>query len=152
MGHPLIHKLEAMPPGSLVPRDWMLDELRAADERTPAPAVPWLSVKEAAGILYEDGATDDDLRVLRARCARWHRMQLQGRRPKVRVRKAGPSDRSPWALCPSDVWDEAERLGLTGPKIVRPAAGNPLVEDEPLDEDRLAALCVHAATRNIRPR
>lgn len=147
--HPLARKLAEFDPDGHVTVRWVIDELERAEEVAPSLAVPWLSLREAAGILY-DAPTEDDLRVLRARCARWHRMQLQGRRPKIRVRKAGPSERSPWELCPEDVWAEAERTEQTGPRLVRDVPDEPLRDDEPLDEDRLAALCVHAVTRNLR--
>lgn len=118
-------------PGSMIPRDWILEELtKAAGEVTSVDA--WVDTHRAVEITGLEAET------LRSRATTWRGMP----NPPIRVTKNDPAKlRSPWLFAEEDCWAFARRHGGARPQ----ASGAP--RDPDSDPDDAGAIAEHYLDR-----
>lgn len=126
----LIHQVEQIPPGSSVPRDWILEQLEGCSDE-PRGVTSWVDIKRAAQIL--DGVPGYSEEELRRKAVRWRGMP----NPPIRVTKNNPDlERSPWRFAEEDCWRIHGET--TGPQLVEDTAGLELDQFEGEDRDTVA--------------
>lgn len=132
----LVEKIEGHAPGSMIPRDWILEELsRATGEAAGVDA--WVDGVRAAEI------TGEPVERLRDRATTWRGMP----NPPIRVTKNDPTKlRSPWLFAEEDCWRYAREHGRAGPGTVRASVDE---DQDPDDEEAITQHYIDKATANL---
>lgn len=90
----LVQKIESHAPGSMIPRDWLLEELSKATGEIVGTAT-WVDSVRASEI------TGEPVEWLRSRAMKWRGQP----NPLIRVTKNDPDkQRSLWLYCEEDCW------------------------------------------------
>jgi hypothetical protein len=131
----LRRSIEQSPAGTLFTREGLL---AAWNQDAGAAATRWVGVSEAREITGIPRST------LRGSASRWWEMQEQGQQPPIRVRRKGPSARSPWLFDEGDCWTYRRENG-GGPRTEEATQPPPAAAGRELDER--AATVAHWAER-----
>lgn len=125
-------RIEGHAPGSMIPRDWILEELgRATGE--PVGVQNWVDVVRAAEI------TGESAKFLAARAVHWRGASYA----KIRVRKNNPDNlRSHWLFAEEDCWTYARENGAAAPVTVPDAT-------DPDDEEAILSHYAQKAVANL---
>ena len=103
----LKQKIERHAPGSMIPRDWILEQL--GDGFESVDGLELVDIHTAAEITRESEKT------LRNAAPRWSRLP----HPEIRVRKNDPDKpRSRWLFVEEDCWEYARKKGVAQPAVV----------------------------------
>ena len=110
-------RIEAIPPGSQVPRDWLLEQLKEMPEANYG-SMTWSTIKEASQI---SGLSE---KYLRGRAPGWASFN----KPEIRVWKMNPDKKgSHWLFSTEDceAYRGAREDERSGPEIVPDHTGDP---------------------------
>ena len=126
-------QIESHAPGSLIPRDWLVDQLAeiAGDD---ASVESWVDTERAAEI------TGDTPEQLRHRAVTWRGMPD----PTIRVTKNdNHNNLSRWLFAEEDCWTYARTKGVAGPQ-------QPVTEHADSDDtDAIADGCLERIVPNL---
>ncbi len=131
----LKERIEASPPGSLIPRDWLLEQISAIPKAN-YESMTWATIEDASVIT---GLSET---YLRRKAPGWASFD----RPEIRVWKMNPNVKgSRWLLSVEDceAYRAAHKGERTRPKIMKDHTGDP---------DDLDAMIEHyrdKVTRNL---
>ena len=131
----LKERIEACPPGSMIPRDWLLEQLSAIPEANWGSMV-WAAIKEASQIT---GLSET---YMRRKAPGWASFD----RPEIRVWKMNPNKQSsPWLFSTEDC--EAYRERHEGERSGLESAPDQV--DDPNDMDAMKEYWGRKVTRNL---